>query len=62
MATYTFRVHRFNLVDGEDKDINENNNYFLEDVDSDSVDTALTSLREKYGDENQARIFLRAVN
>ena len=42
--------------------IDKNNQYFVEDVEADTVEQALSSLRAKYGDETESRIFLRRVN
>ena len=62
MSTYTFRIHKFLTENLEGGQIDTNNQYFAEDVEADTVEQALSSLRAKYGDETESRIFLRRVN
>lgn len=62
MPNYTFRIHKFTLIDNHDNDVNTNNQYVNETVSADTVEDAMTQMRAKHGDETQARIFLRGVN
>jgi len=62
VSTYTFRIHRFNTENVDAGKIDKNNQYFVEDVEADTVEQALSSLRAKYGDETESRIFLRKVS
>lgn len=62
MSTYTFRIHKFITETLEDGRVDTDNQYFVEDVEADTVDQALSYLRSKHGNESQARIFLRKVS
>jgi hypothetical protein len=62
VSTYTFRIHKFHTENLEDGRVDRDNQYFVEDVEADTVEQALTYLRSKHGDEFQTRIFLRRVN